>query len=84
MRHVIGLFTRVGEHMAAATLHGALTASRTAVQAVGAEAELLDSHVAELTRLLGPDRFAAATTRGTAMSDDDAVAYARATLERLT
>jgi len=84
MRHVIGLFTRVGEHMAAATLHGALTASRTAVQAVGAEAELLDSHVAELTRLLGPDRFAAATIRGTAMSDDDAVAYARATLERLT
>jgi predicted ATPase/DNA-binding SARP family transcriptional activator len=83
MHHVIRLFTRLGEPTAAATLHGALCASRTAVQAVGVAADLLDAHVTELTRRLGADRFAAAATIGAAMSDDDAVAFARATLERL-
>jgi hypothetical protein len=84
MRHVIGLFTRLGEHQAAATLHGALTASRTAVRPVGTDAELLDADITELTHHLGDDVFAAATSQGATLNDDDAVAFASATLARLS
>lgn len=83
LRNLIGLLVRLGEHEAAAAMHAAFTASKTAIPAVGADAELLDANVAEIAHRLGADRFATATAVGTAMSDDDAVAFAMATLERI-
>lgn len=83
LRNVIDLFTRLDEHEAAATIHGAFRASKTAIQAAGADAELLDNTVATLEETLGAKRFAAATARGDTMSDDDAVAFVMTTLSRI-
>jgi predicted ATPase/DNA-binding SARP family transcriptional activator len=83
LRTAVGLLTRLGEDEAAATLHGALLASRAAIQPVGAEAERLDAVVADLAERLGADRFAAAIARGATLSDDDAVAFAKTALEEV-
>lgn len=83
LRTAVGLLTRLGEDEAAATLHGALRASRAAIPSVGAEAERLDAAVADLTARLSTERFADATARGATLSDDDAVAFARTTLEHM-
>jgi predicted ATPase/DNA-binding SARP family transcriptional activator len=83
LRTAVVLLTRHGQDDAAAALHGALRASRAAIPPVGAEAERLNAAVAELTSRMGADRFAAATARGAALSDDDAVAFARTALKRI-
>jgi len=83
LRTAISLLTRLGEDEAAATLYGALEASRTAMRPVGAEAELLDAVITAATGRLGAGRFAEAVARGAKLSDDDAVAFARAALDRV-
>ena len=85
MRHVLGVFTELGAHHAAAVLHGALVAA-------GADAALpfepADAHqlVAEADRarqVLGPAEFDAAVRRGAAMSDANTVAFVQSEIERL-
>jgi hypothetical protein len=85
MRHVLGVFTELGAHNAAAALHGALVAA-------GADAahpfEPGDAHqlVAEADRarqVLGQAAFDAAVRRGAAMSDASTVAFVQAEIERL-
>ena len=85
MRHVLGVFTELGAHDAAAVLHGALVAA-------GADAALpfepADAHqlVAEADRarqVLGPSEFDAAVRRGAAMSDANTVAFVQSEIERL-
>jgi alkylhydroperoxidase family enzyme len=82
MRIVVELLTRLEEYEAAAVIHGALRASRTAIQPTGADAESLRTAITTVAERLGDSRFATATTRGGAMSDDEAVAYAMAAIDR--
>jgi hypothetical protein len=81
--NAIDLLIRLGEDEAAATIRGALLASKTAVEPVGVEAARLQANAVELGRRLGPVRLAEATDRGAAMSDATAVAFATATLDRI-
>ncbi|HEX6357934.1 BTAD domain-containing putative transcriptional regulator [Actinophytocola sp.] len=83
LRTAVVLLTRARQDEAAATLYGALRSSRAAIPPVGAEAIRLAAAVAELTTRLDAGRFAAATARGATLSDDDAVAFARTSLERM-
>jgi predicted ATPase/DNA-binding SARP family transcriptional activator len=83
LRTAVVLLRRLGQDESAATLYGALRASRAAIPPVGADAARLDAAVAELTGRLGAGRFAAAMAQGARLSDDDAVAFARSELERM-
>ncbi|MGH3823195.1 MAG: BTAD domain-containing putative transcriptional regulator [Pseudonocardiaceae bacterium] len=84
LRNVIHLFTRLDAHEPAAVLYGALEASRTAVEAFGADADRLVADADTLRSQLGADRFATATARGAGMADYQAVILARSMIEQLT
>jgi predicted ATPase len=84
LRTVIGLLAKLGEDEAAAMVHSALQASTAAIQPAGADAALLDAVITTVEERLGADEFAAAVAKGRTMSDDDAVAFTKATLVRIT
>lgn len=86
LRHVLGILVELGEHTAAAVLHGALTATGAAyaLPYEPADAQRLANDVVTVRELLGPAGFASAARQGTAMSDDQIVTYALEQIERLT
>jgi predicted ATPase/DNA-binding SARP family transcriptional activator len=81
LRNLVQLFVRVSADEDAATLLGAIGAADTA--AFGVDAAGLDEATARLGHALGPEAFAAATTRGAAMNPDAAVTFALAAIDRL-
>ncbi|WP_233160602.1 BTAD domain-containing putative transcriptional regulator [Actinophytocola xanthii] len=82
LRTAVILLTRFGDDVAAATLHGAVTASGAAVRPTGVDAELLEAAVAGIAERLGTERFAAATAHGAALPEEDVVALARVAVDR--
>jgi predicted ATPase/DNA-binding SARP family transcriptional activator len=78
LRTLVELLVRVGRHAEAAVLHGAMTASPTAPPLAGADAARIGAAVAAARARLGAQRFAAASAEGAALSDAEAVAFARA------
>ena len=81
MRSVVDLLARVGADEDAAVLYGAISASRTATRAYGADAARLAAVLDALTRRLGPERLERAVRRGAEMGDDAAVAAAYAAID---
>jgi predicted ATPase/DNA-binding SARP family transcriptional activator len=86
LRHVFGILVQLRAHLAAATLHGALTAAGAAYalpfEAVGAEriAALVD----DLREQLGTGAFAAAVRHGASMSDGEIIRFVRDQIGALT
>jgi predicted ATPase len=76
VRTLIELLTRLGRDAEAVSLYGAMTASATASPLAGADAIRIAEAVQTLRARLGNERFEAAQARGSAMSDNDAVAFA--------
>jgi hypothetical protein len=86
LRHVLGILHQLGDHRAAATLHGALTASGAAyaLPFEPADAERLDAVVVDLRGELGPSEFASAVREGAAMPDPTLVAFVLDRIKVLT
>ena len=86
LRHVLGILHQLGDHRAAATLHGALTASGAAyaLPFEPADAERLDAVVVDLRGELGPHEFASAVREGAAMPDPTLVAFVLDRIKMLT
>ena len=85
MRHVLGVFTELGAHDAAAVLHGALVAAGAdaALPFEPADADQLVAEADRARQVLGPAEFDAAVRRGAAMSDANTVAFVQSEIERL-
>lgn len=64
-------------------LSGAVAASRSAAPLFGADADRLAGTDATLRARLGEQRHRGAVSRGAALTDDDAVSFAVAAIERL-
>ncbi|MFN0029295.1 MAG: AfsR/SARP family transcriptional regulator [Acidimicrobiales bacterium] len=77
LRHVFGILVQLGDHRAAATLHGALTATGAAYALPFAvsDAERIDQLVLQLREEMGAPDFAAAVRRGTSMSDGEIIEF---------
>jgi hypothetical protein len=84
VRNVIDLLARVGADEPAAVLHGAVTSRTTAAPVFGADAERLDRTRRLVVKRLGAAGWAAAVDRGTRLSDDEVVRYAREVIRRRT
>ena len=85
LRHVLGVFTDLGAHHAAAVLHGALVAAgaAAALPFEPADAQQLAAEADRAREVLGPAQFSAAVRTGAAMSDANAVAFVQSEVERL-
>lgn len=83
LRRVFGLLVQVGDHRAAAVLHGALSrwGATTALPFEPSDAEHLDAAVEEVRSALGALAFAAAVEVGADLSETALVAYVQ---ERIT
>ena len=77
IRTLIETLTRLARDEPAAMLHGALTASKSALPIIGPDATRLDQAATTLEARLGHDRFEQLTANGAALGDDAAIAYAR-------
>lgn len=77
LRRVFGLLVQVGDHRAAATLHGALSrwGATTALPFEPSDAEHLDTVVEEVRAALGTAAFAAALEIGGELSESGLVTY---------
>ena len=77
LRRVVGLLTQVGDHYAAAVLHGALDASGAmpALPFKRRDAEDLDVAVAVFTDALGQARFDSAVNEGAGLSETALVTF---------
>ena len=77
LRRVVGLLTQVGDHYAAAVLHGALDASGAmpALPFKRRDAEDLDVAVAVFSDALGQARFDAAVEEGASLSETALVTF---------
>jgi len=82
IRNVIDLFAHLEADAPAAVLCGALAASRTAPGLFGADADRLTSTQATLCTRLGNPEYQRCQARGAAMTDDAAVAFAAAEINR--
>ena len=80
MRSLIEALHCSGNPTAAAVLHGALRTSPTASTPTGADAHRLANLERELIAELGPAQFQSLHAEGAAMSDNDALSYALASL----
>ncbi len=78
------LFARLGTDEPAAILCGALDASRSAAPLFGADADRLASTTAALRARLGEQQHRHCLACGAAMTDDDAVVFAAAEIDRAT
>jgi predicted ATPase/DNA-binding SARP family transcriptional activator len=76
LRTVVDLLARAGNPAGAAVLFGALTTSRTAAPAYGADAELLGATRARLDGVLGPEEAARLVAQGAGLNDDAAIGHA--------
>lgn len=85
IRHVFGILAQIGMDEAAAVVHGGLSAAGAnyALPFEPADAARLQASVDVLRTRLGPEQFAAATDRGSAMPDHALVTYVLDTI-RLT
>ena len=85
MRHVLGVFTDLGAHQAAAVVHGALVAAgaAAALPFEPADAQQLAAEADRAREVLGQAEFEAALRRGATMSDANTVAFVQAEIERL-
>ncbi|MGD9997476.1 MAG: BTAD domain-containing putative transcriptional regulator [Ilumatobacteraceae bacterium] len=77
LRHVFGILHDIGRSEEAATVHGALAAAEAtyAMPFEPSDAARLRKSVDDLREEMGPQRFADAVARGSAMSDQEVVAY---------
>jgi ATP/maltotriose-dependent transcriptional regulator MalT len=80
--NLVELLARLGVHEAAAVLLAASEASATAPPMFGPQAERLAELRRTLAERMGAKAYATAGERGPAMSDEDAVAYAKAEIDR--
>ena len=79
LRRVFGLLTRIGDHRAAALLHGSLSASG-ALSALPSEPSVVhdaSSAVDELRRALGEDGFEQAVAAGAMLSETELVHFVK-------
>ena len=76
LRTVVDLLERAGNPTGAAVLLGALTSSRTAAPAYGADAELLEAIGQRLDAVLGLPEAAHLVAQGAELSDDAAIGHA--------
>jgi tetratricopeptide (TPR) repeat protein len=82
LRNLAELFGRLGEDEPTAILLAASETSSTAVPSFGAQGERLTALKAQLVERMGAAAFEAASERGRTMSDEEAVAYAEAEIDR--
>jgi predicted ATPase/DNA-binding SARP family transcriptional activator len=82
LRNLVHLLVRTRRHEDAAVLLGAIAAATTAAPAFGTDAERMAQAGRTLADVLGGPAWAAAVRRGGAMAADDAVAFAKAAVER--
>ncbi len=77
MRHLFGILVQLGDHRAAATLHGALTATGAAyaLPFQVSDAERIDKLVVDLRDDMRPADFAAAVRRGASMTDGEILEF---------
>ncbi len=85
LRHVFGILVQLRADLAAATLHGALTAagSAYALPFEAADAERIHLLVDDVRERLGAADFAAAVRRGSSLSDGEIIEYVRAQIRAL-
>ena len=86
LRHVFGILVQLRADLAAATLHGALTAagSAYALPFEAADAQRIGALVDNLRDRLGPAAFASAVRRGTTLSDGEIIDFVRAQIRALS
>ncbi|MEX0874197.1 MAG: BTAD domain-containing putative transcriptional regulator [Actinomycetota bacterium] len=82
LRNLTELFGRLGLDEPAAVLLAASETAKRAVPVFGAQAERLGALAEDLRGRLGDDVFRAATERGRALSDEEAVALAKTEIDR--
>ena len=85
LRHVFGILVQLRADLAAATLHGALTAagSAYALPFEAADAQRIGVLVDDLRERLGAAAFASAVRRGTTLSDGEIIDFVRAQIHAL-
>ena len=86
LRHVFGILVQLGDHAAAATLHGVLAAigAAYALPFEASDAERIDALVDELRDAMRPADFATAVRRGTSMTDGEIVEFVQSRIRALT
>ncbi len=86
LRHVFGILVQLHDNVAAATLHGALTAigAAYALPFEASDAERIDALVDELRDEMRPAEFAGAVRRGASMTDGEIVEFVQARIRVLT
>ncbi len=86
LRHVFGILVQLRADLAAATLHGALTAagSAYALPFEAADAQRISELVDDLRTGSGPAAFASAVRRGTTLSDGEIIDFVRAQIQTLS
>jgi ATP/maltotriose-dependent transcriptional regulator MalT len=82
IRNLAELLARIGDDDTAATLLAASEASATATPIFGTQGDRLAKLRRELSERMGGEAFAVAIQRGRAMSDEEAVAYAKTEIDR--
>ena len=77
LRHVFGILVQLGDHRAAATLHGALTATGAAyaLPFEASDAARIDKLVVQLRDEMGAADFAVAVRRGASMTDGEILEF---------
>lgn len=77
LRHVFGILVQLGDHRAAATLHGALTATGAAyaLPFEASDAERINKLVVELRYEMRAADFAVAVRHGASMTDGEIVEF---------
>ena len=86
LRHVFGILVQLRADLAAATLHGALTAagSAYALPFEAADAQRISDLVDDLRDRLGPATFASAVRRGPTLNDGETIDFVRAQIQTLS
>ncbi len=86
LRHVFGILVQLRAHLAAATLHGALTAAGAAyaLPFEAADAQRINALADDLRQELGAATFATAVRRGATLSDGEIIDFSRDQIHALT
>jgi len=86
LRHVFRILVQLDDNVAAATLHGALTAigAAYALPFEASDAERIDALVDELREEMRPGEFATAVRRGASMTDGEIVEFVQERIRVLT
>ena len=86
LRHVFGILVQLHAYLAAATLHGTLTAAGAAyaLPFEASDAEHIASLVREVREHLGASAFASAVRRGASLDDAEIIEFVREQIRALT